>query len=149
MYLTSSLPLLCSTFYSVFLLPLPDPFIRLPYFLCEKTIKRVFMPNQWIYNYDMTISLLFYRFVVIISLKETSTLYRYKKLENNTDPFYTHHEHFPLSKDHWKWKICHYFYSTDSEDKLYMNWVRLHILFFICIDFNIQWWCIIIGRLIF
>lgn len=36
--------------------------------------------------------------MVIISLKETSTSYRYKRLEKNTDPFYTHPDTFPYKQ---------------------------------------------------
>ena len=71
-----SLPLFCSTFHFS-LLPLSATFIQLPWPLFEKTREDIH-DDEWNYDYNL-ISIFALLLMVIISLKETSTLYRYKQ----------------------------------------------------------------------
>lgn len=64
-------------------------------FFVRKLLKGIFNQRNDYYNLTSYLSVLLL-IMVLISLKETSTLYKYQWLEKNTDPFSIHYKHISL-----------------------------------------------------
>lgn len=116
---TSSLPLVCATFHSVFLLPLFCSFYMVTTaFLWENSRGYLCLVSEVIST--IWVFIFAFQFIMMIfSSKETSTMYRYKRLEKNTDPCISIKNTFPskqrslkiednlLSSLHWFWVCIH------------------------------------------